>query len=124
MLKKYSLIFLTVILLILLSAPVSANKSSAAIEAPDNAANGTVITIKVTVTHKGNSFFHYTNWAYVKVNGKEIARWDFTSGKRPESEVFSREVKYTVEGPMTIEAESNCNLHGSAGTASKKVEVQ
>jgi desulfoferrodoxin (superoxide reductase-like protein) len=124
MLKKSSYVVSAVLLLCLLSAPLYANKTSISIDAPDNAAKGDVISIKVTATHSGNNFFHYTNWVFIKVNGKEIARWDFSSGKRPENEVFTREATYTIDGPVTIEAEGNCNIHGSAGVASKKVEVK
>lgn len=127
MIKKYGSILLVVTCFLCLSAvPAFANKSAAAIDAPDKATKGSVIKIKITVTHSGNNFFHYTNWAYIKINGKEIQRWEFSSGNLPESEVFSREINYKVEenGPLAIEAESNCNLHGSAGKAEKKIEVQ
>jgi desulfoferrodoxin (superoxide reductase-like protein) len=126
MLKKYGLTLAVVLLVCLIAAPAFANKSAAAIDAPDKAAKGSVIKIKITVTHVGNNFIHHTDWAYVKVNGKEVGRWEFSSGNLPESEVFSREVNYTVEGdgPITIEAESDCNIHGSAGKVEKKIEIQ
>jgi len=78
------------------------------------------------VTHSGNNFIHHTDWAYVKVNGKEVGRWEFSAGSLPESEIFSREIDYTVEGdgPITIEAEADCNIHGSAGKVEKKIEIQ
>ena len=101
-----------------------ANKAETKIEVPDSAANGSEITIKTTVTHSGNSFFHYTEWAWIQVNGKEIARWDFSSGNRPESETFSREVKIRVEGNLDIKAKASCNLHGSANEATAKVKIR
>ncbi len=45
---------------------------------------GSEVTLKVTVTHSANSATHYTEWVKVTANGKEIARWNFTSGQRPE----------------------------------------
>lgn len=101
-----------------------ANKSSVEISAPVAVKKGSTVTIKITVSHKGNNFMHYTNWAYINVNGKEAARWDFSSGKRPENEVFTREITYAANAPLVIEAEANCNIHGSAGKKSAKVAVK
>jgi desulfoferrodoxin (superoxide reductase-like protein) len=100
-----------------------ANKASAAIDAPQAAAIGSTITIKVTVTHDANNFIHYTKWAHVLVNGAEVARWDFSSFNRPESSVFTREIQYTVTGPLSIEAEASCNIHGSRGPATATVST-
>jgi desulfoferrodoxin (superoxide reductase-like protein) len=113
-----------VILLCLISAPAFANKASAAIDAPEKAKIGAVIKIKVTISHRGDNFIHHVDWAYVKVNGKEIGRWEFSFYNLPESENFSREVSYTVDGPLTIVAEGDCNIHGSEGKAEKKVAVE
>ncbi len=106
------------------SVAVFANKTSAKIDAPDTVAKGAEVTIKVTYSHTGNNFMHYTNWASIKANGKEIARWDFSSNKRPEDEVFVREIKYTVKEPVEIEAQGNCNIHGSAGIEKKKIDLK
>jgi desulfoferrodoxin (superoxide reductase-like protein) len=126
MLKKYGLTLAVILLVCLIAAPAFANKSSVAIDAPDKSAKGSIIKIKITVTHSGNNFIHHTDWAYVKVNGKEVGRWEFSSGNLPEGEVFSREVNYTAEGdgPITIEAEADCNIHGSAGKVEKKIEIE
>ena len=101
-----------------------ANKSSVTIEAPATAQKGSEITIKVNVAHDGNSVAHYTQWVSVKVNGKEIERWEYGAFKRPESDTFSKEVKITVDGPLEITAEASCNLHGSAGPAKAVVEIK
>ena len=115
---------LSLAFLLILGAPAAhADKASAAINAPQAAAIGSAITIKVTVTHDGNNFIHYTKWAHVMVNGTEVARWDFSSGNRPESSVFTREIQYTVTGPLTIEAEASCNIHGSRGPATAAVSM-
>jgi len=98
-----------------------ANKSETKIEVPESAAKGSEIIIRVTVTHSANSFFHYTEWLWVQVDGVEKARWDFSSSNRPEGEIFTREVKVKVEGEWNIRAKASCNLHGSANEATAKV---
>ena len=103
--------------------PAWANKAEARLEVPDSALKGSEITIKVTVIHSANSFFHYTEWAWIQVNGKEIARWDFNSLNLPESATFSREVKTRVEGNLDIKAKASCNLHGSANEASANLKM-
>jgi len=110
--------------LIIFSGTAFANKTAVTIDAPDTVQKGTEITIKVNVTHKGNNFIHHTNWVYIKANGEEIARWEFSAGNKPEDENFSREVKYTVTGPTEIIAEGHCNMHGSAGPAVLKINVK
>jgi desulfoferrodoxin (superoxide reductase-like protein) len=110
--------------LALYSVPAFANKSAVTISAPASAAKGGEVTIKVNVTHNDNSRFHYTNWVYINVNGKEVGRWDFTSDKLPESKNFSREVKVKADGNLQIEAKANCNIHGSAGPATATVTVK
>ena len=100
-----------------------ANKAETRIEVPDSAAKGSEITIKITVIHSANSFFHYTEWAWIQVNGKEIARWDFSSADRPESETFSREAKISVDGNLDVKAKVSCNLHGSENEAITKVRI-
>jgi desulfoferrodoxin (superoxide reductase-like protein) len=102
---------------------VFANKTSVTISAPASAAPGSEITIQVTATHSANNFLHYTDWLFVTVNGKEIARWNFTRSKRPESSVFTREIKYTVNENAEIKAEGHCNMHGSKGPATAQVVV-
>lgn len=101
-----------------------ANKASTSIEAPQTATKGSEITIRVTVTHKGNSFIHYTKALQVIVNQKEIARWNFTSGQRPEAEVFTREVKITALEDLEVTADAHCNIHGSTGPATVKISVK
>lgn len=103
---------------------VWANKSTATIEVPENIAKGSEITIRVTVTHKGNNFLHYTKWLQIMIDGKEIARWDYTMGNRPEGAIFKKEIKYRVQGDFEIKAEASCNLHGSAGPAIVKVKIK
>ncbi len=109
---------------IAMTMPVHANKTGVTIDAPDSVKKGQSAVIRITITHKGNNFMHHTNWVYVKADGKEIARWEFSPGKLPENEVFTRDVNLTVNGPVEITAEGNCNLHGTRGAVTKKIAVQ
>jgi len=101
-----------------------ANKSSTSIEAPQTVQKGSEVMIRVTVTHKGNSFIHYTNWLRVTVNQKEIARWDFTSGQRPEAQIFTKEITIKAMEDMEVTAEANCNIHGSTGPTTVKISIK
>ena len=102
---------------------VCADESSVTIEAPANATRGEEITVTVTALHDGNNFFHYIDWLYIMVNGKEVARWDYTWRKRPEGKTFTKEITYTVTDSIEIKAQANCNLHGSTGPKTLKVSV-
>ena len=123
MVVSLSLIFLVVVLL-LNGQDVWGNKSATSIEVPENISRGSEITFRVTVTHNANSFIHYTKWLQIMINGKEIARWDYTMGNRPEGATFTKEIKYKAEGDIEIKAEASCNIHGSAGPATVKVLVK
>jgi desulfoferrodoxin (superoxide reductase-like protein) len=123
--KKHFLhVFAVSLITILFSVPVLANKTAVSIEAPASAQKGTVVTVKINVTHSGNSSMHHTEWVYVKVNDREVARWEFTKGVLPENENFTREIKVKADGPLSIEAQGNCNIHGSAGKVTCKVAVK
>jgi desulfoferrodoxin (superoxide reductase-like protein) len=91
--------------------------------APETVAAGTEVTITVSVSHRGNSGFHHTKWVWIKADGVEIARWDFKRSKLPENGDFSREVKYTVNKAVEITAQGRCNIHGSKGPASRKIDI-
>ena len=121
--RNLSLIFLIMITL-LHGQDVMANKSATSIEVPENITKGSEITIRVTVTHSANNFFHYTKWLQIMINGTEIARWDYTMGNRPEGAIFTKEIKYKAEGDIEIKAEASCNIHGSAGPSTVKVSVK
>jgi desulfoferrodoxin (superoxide reductase-like protein) len=92
-----------------------ADKTGVSITGPDTAKKGSTVEITITVTHSANNFMHYTDWLVVRVNGKEASRWDYSSFNRPESERFTRTMPVTVSDTITVEAEGNCNLHGSRG---------
>ena len=107
-----------------ISVPAWANKSEAKIEAPETAAKGSEITLKVTVIHSANSALHHTEWLWVQVNGKEIARWNYSGSNLPEGATFTKEIPLKVEGPLEIKAKASCNNHGSAGEVSARVGVK
>ncbi len=104
------------------SMPVFANKAGVEIKVPAQVQKGSVVTITINVSHMGNSKAHFVDWVWVKADGKEIARWEFTSDKIPESASFTREVKVTVNADTVIEAQANCNLHGSTGPKSVTIK--
>jgi desulfoferrodoxin (superoxide reductase-like protein) len=109
---------------LMLSSQAFANKSAASIQAPTEAPRGSEAVIRVTVTHNDNNPLHYTDWVYVMVNGKEVARWTYTAWNRPESATFTKEIKVTAGENLEVKAEANCNVHGSAGPAISKISVK
>lgn len=125
--KRYSAVFWIAPVLILswIFVPAAlADKSAITIESPLEVSPGTTITVKLNVTHNGNNFIHYTNWVVVKINGNEIKRWDYSWNNRPESENFTLTFSYTVNEPVEIIAEANCNMHGSKGPAKVNVKLK
>jgi desulfoferrodoxin (superoxide reductase-like protein) len=109
---------------LLVTAPAAlADETAVRIQAPSTAAPDSLITVTVHVTHSGNNFFHFTEWVWLKANDTEIGRWEFRSDARPENENFTRQVSYRVAGPVTLTAQGNCNVHGSAGMARAEVAV-
>ncbi|RPH49530.1 MAG: hypothetical protein EHM85_13540 [Desulfobacteraceae bacterium] len=122
--KSGKILFCLTVFFLLSTGAALADKSAVTIIAPESTAKGTEVTIKLNVTHHGNNMLHYTKWAYIKVNGKEIARWDFSATKTPESENFAKEVKFTVNEPAQIEAEAYCNIHGSAGISKAAIAIK
>jgi desulfoferrodoxin (superoxide reductase-like protein) len=100
---------------------VHADKSSTVLETVDQAAKGTEITIKVHVTHSSNSFLHHTNRLRVKINGEEIKSWEYSMNHLPPGAKFTKEIRLLINEPAEVEAEANCNLHGSKGPAVRKI---
>ena len=101
-----------------------ADKASVSIEAPNKAAIGSEIIIQLTITHNANSYFHYVEWVLVKMNEKEINRWDYSSLKKPEGATFAKEIKITIQENIDIKAEANCNIHGSKGSITWKISLE
>jgi len=115
---------LVLLVLVLHVGSALADKSAASLEVPETVQKGSEVTIRVTVTHSSNTFFHYTEWLKVMVNQKEIARWDYTSGNRPEGAVFTKEIKVQALENMEVTAQSSCNIHGSKGPTTATISVK
>ena len=117
------LVFL-VILSFLVVSYATANKSSATIEAPQSASRGSEVAIKIHVSHNANNVFHYTKWAEVKADGKQLTRWDYSWRKRPDGKEFTKEVVLTLDGTTEIVAETSCNIHGGKDPARWVINVK
>jgi len=122
--KMKKLIFLVTVIFLAASLNVMANKTSVEVKGPATAKKGTEVTFIINVTHKGNSKAHHTDWVYLKLNGKEIKRWEYNKETLPPSENFTVEYKLTVSEDCTLEAEGHCNLHGSAGTKTLAIKTE
>jgi len=106
---------LTLAFILFLSVGSFANKTQVKIIAPEKATKGSEITIKIEVNHIGNTKGHYTDWVWVKVNGEELKRWEYSKTDLPEDQNFILEFKIKAESNLEIIAEGNCNRHGSKG---------
>jgi desulfoferrodoxin (superoxide reductase-like protein) len=111
-------------LTLMLCGQAVANKSAVSIQAATEAPRGSEVIIRVTVTHNDNNPLHYTEWVYLTVNGKEVARWTYSAFNRPESETFTKEIKYKASDNLEVKAEASCNIHGSAGPAMATISVK
>ena len=119
--KKLSL---SVLFIVFLGAAALADKTSVTIDVVKSAKKGSEITITVNVKHSANTGFHHTEWVYIKINGIEVKRWDFSKTNLPSSENFTLTFKYIFNEAVKIEAQGNCNLHGSADIAKTDVIVE
>jgi desulfoferrodoxin (superoxide reductase-like protein) len=116
--KRFVLIVTCLALLVYFHSGLAfANKSAVSIEAPATAEKDSEVVILLKVTHSGNSYFHYTKWLKVQVDGKTVAQWEYTNSNRPEEAGFTKEVKVKVAGNTEVIAETSCNIHGSASPA-------
>lgn len=115
---------LTLIVTLLFSFNSFANKTSVSVVAPEKATKGSEVTVKIEVKHMGNTKAHYTDWVWVKINGEEYKRWEYTPDHLPENQNFTVEFTIKVEETIEIEAEGNCNKHGSKGENKVKIIVE
>lgn len=122
--KILKLLPLIVILYFALTISLFADKTAVEIIAPKEAQKGTAITIILKVSHNGNNVMHYTEWVYVKINGKEHKRWKYSAFNRPEDEKFSLTFTIIAEEPLKIEAEGSCNVHGSQGKETATISIK
>jgi desulfoferrodoxin (superoxide reductase-like protein) len=100
-----------------------ANKTRVEIKAPTEIKAGTEITITINVFHSANAKGHHTDWVYLKVNGKEVKRWEYNKNALPPGNDFTVEYKFVATEDMTLEAQGHCNIHGSAGIVNASVKV-
>jgi desulfoferrodoxin (superoxide reductase-like protein) len=119
--KKIALLVVMMFCLSLTSA--WANKTRVEVKAPATIKAGTEVTITINVFHSANSKMHHTDWVYLKVNGKEVKRWEYNKESLPPDSNFTLEYKFIATEDMTLEAEGHCNLHGSAGVANASVKI-
>jgi desulfoferrodoxin (superoxide reductase-like protein) len=115
---------LSFLFILLFSSLSIANETSVKLVAPEKAKKGSEVTVKIEVSHSGNNFLHYSNWVLVKVNGKEYKKWEYGGFDKPEDNNFTLEITLKIDEDTTIEAEGNCNLHGSAGPKSIKITTE
>ncbi len=72
--KKTRFVLFCLTAIFLLSTGIAlADKAAVTIIAPEAAAKGTEVTIKLNVMHHGNNMFHHTKWAYINGNVALIA---------------------------------------------------
>lgn len=121
---KTKKIFLILSLLLFLPFNLLANKTTVELIVPEKANVGDTVTIKINVSHSGNSFLHYTEWVYLIINDEEVKRWEYSSSDRPEDSDFTLEYSCEIKGKVDVEVKGNCNLHGSDGVVKKTIMVE
>jgi len=62
---RLMLLSIAVLFIFLVTGSAWANKAEAKIEIPESAAKGSEITIRVTVIHNANSYFHHVEWLWI-----------------------------------------------------------
>jgi desulfoferrodoxin (superoxide reductase-like protein) len=123
--KDFGVLSILVFLMVFFSATsVLADKASVVIDVPQNAAKGSEVVIRLTITHSANTDRHHVEWVRVWANNQEQMKWEYSSSKLPEGVPFARELKYKIEGDAEIKAEASCNVHGSKGPAVSKILIK
>jgi desulfoferrodoxin (superoxide reductase-like protein) len=111
------------VLFCLFLAGAQANKTSVEIKAPAEIKAGTEVTITVMVSHSANSKGHHTDWVTLKINGKEVKRWEYNKESLPPDSSFTLEFKYVASEALTVEAQGHCNMHGSMGKKAATIKT-
>lgn len=101
-----------------------ANKTSVEIDTVNKAQKGEKVTIKLNASHEGNNFLHYTYELYLSINGERVKEWNYYMLDKPPSEEFSKEITYTVDEKLNLEAKGYCTLHGSNNTAQATIHLE
>lgn len=121
--RRFACLASSLLAVCLLSARALAHRASATIKGPASAPKGQEVALELTFIHSANSSGHFVEWAKVMVNGKEVARWDFSPVNLPEGSTFTKHVRVRVEGDLEISAQANCNRHGSKGPVVMKLRA-
>jgi len=123
--KKAGFYLIQFLLVILFCTDAAfANKASVSIEAPAEVTKGTEITIRLTVDHSADNFFHHVEWVQLNVNNTQVAYWQYSTFDLPPAATFTKEIKHTVNENTEIRAEASCNLHESAGPGFFKIVIK
>ena len=113
----------SVALVLIIPVSAMANKTSVELTAPEKAEKGSEVTVVIHVKHMGNSATHFTDWVSVKINGKEVKRWEYNKKERPEAGNFTLEYKFVLNEKSKIVVQGNCSKHGSAGPKEVVIDV-
>jgi len=113
----------SVALVLIIPVSAMANKTSVDLTAPEKAEKGSEVTVVIHVKHMGNSATHFTDWVSVKINDKEVKRWEYSKNERPEAGNFTLEYKFVLNEKSKIVVQGNCNKHGSAGPKEVVIDV-
>ena len=123
--RKKIIALLSMIILFAFLAPVAmANKTSVKITTVKTAKKGTEVTVTINVMHSANTPFHHTNWVTLKINGKEVKKWEYDKKSLPPSNDFTLTYTFVLTEPVTIEAQGHCNIHGSAGPDTTTISLE
>ena len=123
--KKNSFIkVLSTFILVLFVTTAFANKTSVKVIAPEKVKKGTEVTVKIEVRHMGNTKGHHTDWVWLKINGKEVKRWEYTKEHLPENQDFTLEYTVKADEVLKIAAEGHCNRHGSKGEDDFTINIE
>ena len=122
--RRFTITGILTVLFLLFTVSSFASKTSVTISAPEKAEKGTDVTIKIEVTHSGNTNAHHTDWVLVKINGEEFKKWEYSKEALPENQNFTLEITVKAESNIEIRAEGNCNRHGSKGEVKATIKVE
>lgn len=104
--------------------PLFANKTSVSIDCPAGAKPGEEVIVSIVVSHLGNNSMHHTDWVWLKVNGIEVKKWEYSGNSLPPSEDFTVTFKIKITSDTEVTAQGDCNMHGSAGIDKKTITVK
>ncbi len=122
--KRAISITLFTIMTLFFSVTAFADKAGLSIKAPRSAQKGETVTLILQITHDGNNILHYVDYVTLLVNDQEVKRWEYSAFDRAENEDFSVSYELKITETMNIEAEANCNIHGSRGNKTHTINAK